>query len=147
MLGHSFFELCWLPQLLCCTVLSCSQSCPTLRDPMGCSPSGSSVHGASQARTSERVAMPSNPGIEPRSPTLQVDSLLSESPEKHKNAGVGSLSFFQGIFPSQESDLGLLHCRQILNQLSFQGSPNFSYFVLIFLFICLGWCRLYFCRE
>ena len=144
MLGHSFFELCWLPQLLCCTVLSCSQSCLTLCDPMGCSPSGSSVHGDSQARTPERVAMPSNPGIEPRSPTLQVDSLLSESPEKHKNAGVGSLSFFQGIFPSQESDPGLLHCRQILNQLSFQGSPNFSYLVLIFLFSCLGWCRLYF---
>ena len=35
----------------------------------------------------------SNPGIEPRSPTLQVDSLLSEPPGKH---GVGSLSLLQG---------------------------------------------------
>ena len=81
-----------------------------------------------------------NPGIEPRSPTLQVDSLLSDSPGKHKNSGVGSLSLLQGIFPNQESNLDLLHCRQILNQLSYQGSPNFSYLVLIFLFSCLGWC-------
>ena len=65
-----------------------------------------------------------NPGIEPRSPTLQVDSLLSDSPGKHKNSGVGSLSLLQGIFPNQESNLDLLHCRQILNQLSYQGSPH-----------------------
>ena len=31
-----------------------------------------------------------------------------------KNAGVGSLSLFQGIFPSQESNRSLLHCRRIL---------------------------------
>ena len=36
--------------------------------------------------------------------------------------GVGSLSLLQGIFPIQESKLGLLHCRQILYQLSYQGS-------------------------
>ena len=29
----------------------------------------------------------------------------------------------QGIFPTQESNLGLLHCRQILYQLSYEGSP------------------------
>ena len=33
-----------------------------------------------------------NPGIKPRSPTLQADSLLSQPPEKLKNTGVGSLS-------------------------------------------------------
>ena len=33
-----------------------------------------------------------NPGIEPRSPALQVDSLLVEPPGKPKNIGVGSLS-------------------------------------------------------
>ena len=38
------------------------------------------------------------PGIKPRSPTLQVDSLLSEPLEKSKNTGVGSLSLLQGIF-------------------------------------------------
>ena len=32
-----------------------------------------------------------NPGIEPRSPTLQVDSLPSKPPGKPKNTGVSSL--------------------------------------------------------
>ena len=36
---------------------------------------------------------------------------------------VGSLSLLQGIFPTQGSNSGLLHCRQILYQLSHQGSP------------------------
>jgi len=37
---------------------------------------------------------------------------------------VGSLSFLQGILPTQESNWGLLHCRQILYQLGYQGSPS-----------------------
>ena len=64
-----------------------------------------------------------NPGIEPRSPTLQVDSLPSEPQGKLKNTRVGSLSLLQRIFPTQELNPGLLHCRQILYQLSYQGSP------------------------
>ena len=40
-----------------------------------------------------------------------------------QNTGVGSLSFLQGIFPSQGSNQGLLHCRGILYQLSYEGSP------------------------
>ena len=38
-----------------------------------------------------------------------------------QNTGVGSLSLLQGIFPTQELNQGLLHCRQILYQLSHQG--------------------------
>ena len=68
-----------------------------------------------------------NPGTEPRSPTWQVDSLPAEPQEKPKNLGVGSLSLLQGIFPNQESNRGLLHCRQILCHLSHQGSPFFTY--------------------
>ena len=37
--------------------------------------------------------------------------------------GVGNLSLLQGIFPTQGSNPGLLHCRQILYQLSPKGSP------------------------
>ena len=40
-----------------------------------------------------------------------------------KNPGVGSHSLLQGIFPTQGLNPGLLHCRQILCQLSHQGSP------------------------
>ena len=36
---------------------------------------------------------------------------------------MGSLSLLQGIFLTQELNQGLLHCRQILYPLSFQGSP------------------------
>ena len=63
-----------------------------------------------------------DPGIEPRSPTLQADSLPSVPPGKLKNTGVGSWSFLQRNFLTQESNPGLLHCRQILYQLSYPGS-------------------------
>ena len=68
--------------------------CPTLCDPMNCSPPGSSIHGVLQARILEWVAMPSdlpNPGIKPVSPavpTLQADSL----PLSHRES---PLDFFR----------------------------------------------------
>ena len=39
-----------------------------------------------------------------------------------KNIGGGSHSLLQGTFPTQELNLGLPHCRQILYHLSHQGS-------------------------
>ena len=88
-----------------------------------------------------------DPEIEPRSPTLPVDTLPSEPPGKpqfcsvvsdslwpHRlysswnfpgqNTGVGSLSLLQGIFPTQGSNPGLTQCRQLLYQLSHQRSPG-----------------------
>ena len=62
-------------------------------------------------------------GIERRSPALQVDSLPSEQQGKPKNTEVGSLSLLQQIFPTQESNQGLLHCRRIFYQQIHQGSP------------------------
>ena len=71
--------------------VSVAQSCPTLCGPMDCSPPGSSVHGILQARILEWVAIPfpgdiPNPGMEPGSPALQVDSLPSAPPWKLKLA-------------------------------------------------------------
>ena len=66
-----------------------------------------------------------NPGIEHRSSALQADSLSSKLPGKPKNTGVGSLSLLQGIFLTQESNWGLLHCSQTLYQLSYQGTPQY----------------------
>ena len=68
-----------------CAMCLVAQSCLTLWDPMDYSPPGSSVHGILQARILKWVAMPSSgdlpdPGIEPMSPALQVDSLPSELP-------------------------------------------------------------------
>ena len=101
-----------------------AQSCLTLCDPMDCI-----VHGILQARILEWVAFPSpgdlpNPGIEPRSPALQADSLPAEPQGKPKNTGAGSLSLLQRIFLTQELNWGLLHCRWILYQLSYEGSPT-----------------------
>ena len=64
-----------------------------------------------------------NPGIEPRSPALQADSLPVEPQEKSKNTGMGNLSLLQQIFLTQESNQSPQHCRWILYQLSYQGSP------------------------
>ena len=48
-----------------------AQLCPTLCDPMGCSPPGSSVHGILRARILEWVAMPSSMGSsQPRNQNL-----------------------------------------------------------------------------
>ena len=74
--------------LLLCLV---TQSCPTLCNPMDCSP--------------PRLLCPWNsPG---------------------KSTGVGCHFLLQGIFLTQGSNLGLLHCR-ILYQQSYQGSPQSS---------------------
>ena len=82
--------------------------------------------GILQARILEWVAMYSpgdlpNPVIEPRSPTLQADSLPSEPPGKPQNTGVSNLSS-PGDLPDpvieQDSPVpdGFFHLR-------YQGSP------------------------
>ena len=63
-----------------------TQSCLIPTDPMGCSPPGSSIYGESQEYWSGLSCPPSgdlpDPGIEPRSPALQADSLPTEPPRK-----------------------------------------------------------------
>ena len=60
------------------------------------------------------------------SPTLQADSLPAEPRGKPKNTGVVSLCLLQYIFPTQELNQDLLHCKQIFYQLSYQASPKFN---------------------
>ena len=73
-----------------CTCAKSLQSCPTLCNPMDCSPPG----------------------------------LLSPWNSPGQNTGVSNLSLLQGILPTQGSNPGLPHCRQILYQLSHKGSPR-----------------------
>ena len=88
---------------LCVCVWVCvlvAQSCLTLCDPMDCSLLGSSVHGI--------ILCPWNyPG---------------------RNIGVGCHFLLQGIFLTQGSNPGLLHCRQILYCLiqAHHGKPSKS---------------------
>ena len=115
-----------LIKVMLCLVVSNSLA------PMDCSLPSSSVHGIfSKQEYWSGLPFPSpgglpNPGIEPRSPSLQADSLPSEPPEKPKNTRVSSLSL-QGIFLTQESNWALLHCRKILYPLSYPGSPDQLY--------------------
>ena len=73
-----------------CVLCLVAQSCLTLCHPMDCSPPGSSVHGDSPGENTgvschallQGICPTPNPGIKPRSPAWQADSLPSESPGK-----------------------------------------------------------------
>ena len=56
--------------------------------------------------------------------SLRLHGLYRPWNSPGQNTGMGSLSLLQGIFPTQGSNPGLLHCRQILYQLNHQGSPS-----------------------
>ena len=89
------------------------------------------------------IYLPS-PGMNPRSLALQVDSLPVDPQGKLKNTRVGTLSLLQQIFPTQKLNQGLLHCRQILYQLSYQESPMSlilipNFFPFFFCFCILFW--------
>ena len=62
-------------------------------------------------------------------PTLRLHGLSPPGYSVHgdspgKNTGVGCLALLQRIFPTQESNSGLLHCRWVLYCLKHQGSPR-----------------------
>ena len=111
---------------LCCDLGA--QSCPTLCDPMDCSPPGSSVHGDSLGKNAGvgwhaflQAIFPSqglNPGLPHYGQILyhlihQGSLRILEQVAYHSS---------RGNFLTEESNQGLLHCRRILYQLSYQGS-------------------------
>ena len=83
--------------------------------------------GILQARVLEWVAMPSSRGSSQPSDQIQASRTAGGfftiwATRKPKNSELGSISLLQGIFPTQELNQGLLHCRRILYQLSHQGN-------------------------
>ena len=147
-------NLCWRFQLhtpweKCMNVkLACTpfkQTCPTSfsRDQLFVTPWTTHSMEFSWPEYGSRQPF-SSPGdlpnsvIEPRSPALQVDSLPSEPQGKPKNTGVGSLSLLQQTFLTQELNWGLLHCRWILYQLSYQGIPNLKSTLIQFTSDCVN---------
>ena len=119
-----------------CVCVLVTQSCPTPCDPMHCSPPGSSVHGILQARILEWVAISfsnvnfSSSSLATKSCPTLVTPMNCSLPGSFVHGNFQTrilewvaISFSQGIFPTQGSNLHLLHCRQILYQLSHQGSP------------------------
>ena len=61
-----------------------------------------------------------------------------------QNTGVSSLFLLQVIFPTQELNPGLMHCRWILYQLSYQGSLTQHIILLLYMFPTSGW---YMCHR
>ena len=81
------------------------QSCPTLCNPMDCSPPGSSVCGILQTRILEWVAISfprdlPDPGIEPESPALQVDSSPPEPPSSCSECVISLILSSVSLFSS-----------------------------------------------
>ena len=63
------------------------------------------------------------------SDSLRPHGVYSPWNSPGQNTGVGSLFLLQGIFPTQEFNQGLLHCRWIPYQLSHKGSPRITEWV------------------
>ena len=93
----------------------CAQLCPTLCDPMDCSPPGSSVHGDSPGK---------NTGVACHALLQGIFPTQESNPDfPHCKWILYHLSqsiFLQGNFLMQELNRGLLRCRWILYQLSYQ---------------------------
>ena len=92
-----------------------------------------SVHGILQARILEWVAFPFSRGSSQPRDRTQVSCMAGgfftswATKRKPKNTRVDSLSLLQQIFPTQESNQGLLHCKRILRilyQLSYQEAQQ-----------------------
>ena len=105
-----------------------AHSCLTLCDPMRSH--GLSVFGIFQAKIVVWEAFRFSRGSSQSRDWTQVSRITGGffsgwATEKPKNIGVGSLSLLQRIFPTQELNSGLLHCRQIFfYQLSYQERPR-----------------------
>ena len=67
---------------------------------------------------------------------LQLSRLLCPWDFPGKDTGLGCHFLLQGIFPTQGSNPGLLHCRQIVYWLSYKGSPFFNYYIKSKAFSC-----------
>ena len=126
-------------------IVKVAQACLSLCDPVDYT-----VHGILQARILEWVTFPfSGRSSQPRDQT-QVSNIsggffTSWATREAQEYWSGYPTLLQGIFPTQELNQGLLHCRRILYQLSYQGSPwpcmcgSISGLSLLFccLYVCL----------
>ena len=105
-----------------------AQSCPTLCDPMGCSPPGSSVQGISQARILEWVAISFSRGSsQPRDQTQVVSfgrqilyHQATWEAQTHSRTFCSALAFASGCLPTQLE----LHEGRNLSQACFLQYPQ-----------------------
>ena len=111
--------------IYCDKKVKVSQSFPTLCDPKDCSPWNSTgqntgvislslLRGSSQLRDGTQVSH------------ITGGFFTSWATREVQDTRVGSLSLLRRIFLSQVLNQGLLPCRWILDNLSYQGSPYYD---------------------
>jgi len=107
--------------LVCCSAAAAAakslQSCPTLCDPIDRSPS------LGFSRKEHWSGLPFPSPCCSASGHKESDTTEWLNNNSNKNTGVGSHSLPQGIFSTQGSNLGLLHCRQIFLTSEPPGKP------------------------
>ena len=143
---HIFWVTLWMPVKKWSEV---AQSCPTVWDTMDCSLPHSSIHGIFQARVLEWVAISFSRGSSQPRDRTQVSHIVSKTLYRLSHQGIpkscptlatpwtvacqaplsmgvsrqdyqtGCRFLLQGIFQTQKSNPGLLHCRWILYRLSY----------------------------
>ena len=130
--GHNWSDLAAAAAATCQwnVKVKVTQLCTTLCNPITCT-----IYEILQARMLGWVSISYSRGSSWFRDWTQVSLIAgrfftSWATGKPKNTEVGSLSLLQQIFPTQESNWCLLHCRWILYQLSYQGSPNVPGIVL-----------------
>ena len=105
--------------------------CSCLENPRDGGAWWAAVYGVAQSRTRLKQLSSSSSSnakeenkVKVKSCSVLSDSLRLYSPWNSlgQNTGVDSLSLLQGIFPTQGLNPGLLHCRQILYQLGYEGN-------------------------
>ena len=117
--------------------MCCAQSCPTLYDPMDCSPPGSSVHGDCPSKSTgvgcsvflQRIfpTQGSNSGL------LYCRQIFYSLRHQGRPRILEWVAYpFMEGFLIQKSNWGLLHCRRILYQLSYWESHAHTTHILFF---------------
>ena len=115
-----------------------SQSCPTLCDPMDCSPPSSSIHGILQARILEWIAISFSKGSSQPRDRTHVSRIVDRHFTVWANVADTVHPCFNGILPQSYFSLFFKHMPAELAFFNWTIFKVFIAFVTILLLICFG---------
>ena len=116
-----FFFFFFLATVLCVVAQSCLTLCDSMATPVACQ----APLFMGFPRQEYWSGLPHSPPGDLPNPGINCRQIFTIRATREAQEGieVGSLALLQKIFLTQESNRGFLHCRWILHQLSYQGSP------------------------
>ena len=125
-----------------------AQSCPTLSDPMDCSPPGSSIHGIFQARVLEwgAIAFSANQtnGLKKKKKKNQKTGLSKQEEAREKSQKISldiicisALLSLQSAAPKSAADFGFTSLHKDMSQ-SISINQSLSLFLSVSVFHCLS---------